>query len=104
MPLTDYTIKMDDRECTVTSVTATEVECTTAPRIGEWLEDPKLEFTIAGYGNIATQGLIFRYCSAWSQESTWGYLFAPVDGESVSVPKGRCLLVDIDASPKLKLV
>ena len=102
--LADYTIKLDDRECTVTAVTATQVTCTTAPRIGAWTEDPKLEFSIAGVGNVAAQGLVFRYCSAWSQESTWGYLFLPVDGESVAVPKGLCLLVDIDKSPKLKLV
>lgn len=102
--LADYSIKLDDRECTVTDVTATQVTCTTAPRIGAWTEDPKLEFSIAGVGNVAAQGLMFRYCSAWSQESTWGYLFLPVDGESVAVPKGLCLLVDIDNSPKLKLV
>ena len=40
----------------------------------------------------------------WSQDSTWGGLFAPVDGESVVVPKGLNLLVDIDESPELNLV
>ena len=88
----------------MTDVTSTQVTCTTAPRIGAWEEDPKLEFNVAGYGDVAAQGLVYRYCSAWSQESTWGYLFLPVDGESVAVPKGLCLLVDIDTSPKLKLV
>ena len=100
----DYSILIDERACTVTYVSDTEIKCTTAPRIGAWEEDPKLEFSVAGIGNVATQGLIYRYCSAWSQESTWGYLFLPVDGESVTVPKGLCLLVDIDNSPKLKLV
>lgn len=103
-PLSDFNIKIDERECTVTDVTSTQVTCTTAPRIGAWEEDPKLEFSISGFGDVATQGHVYRYCSAWSQESTWGYLFLPVDGESVAVPKGLCLLVDIDESPKLKLV
>lgn len=100
----DYTILIDERDCTVTFISNTEVKCTTAPRIGAWEQDPKLEFSIVGVGNVATQSLVYRYCSAWSQESTWGYLFLPVDGESVSVPKGLCLLVDIDTSPILKLV
>ena len=100
----DYTILIDERECEVSYVSETEVKCTTAPRIGAWEEDPKLEFSIAGIGEVAAQGLVYRYCSAWSQESTWGYLFLPVDGESVSIPKGLCLLVDIDTSPILKLV
>ena len=42
--------------------------------------------------------------SLWSKISTWGGQFAPVDGESVVVPQGLHLLVDIDASPKLNLV
>jgi len=42
--------------------------------------------------------------SAWSAESTWGGEFAPLDGETVYVPSGFNLLVDIDKSPKLNLV
>ena len=100
----EFSITLDDVPCVVKTVSTTEVTCTTGPRIGKWEQDPKLEFSIAGFGNVATQGNIFRYCSAWSQESTWGKLFPPIDGESVAVPKGLCLLVDIDKSPKLKLI
>lgn len=42
--------------------------------------------------------------SLWSEDSTWGGQFAPVDGESVAVPKGLNLLVDIDSSPILNMV
>ena len=42
--------------------------------------------------------------SLWSESSTWGGQFAPVDGESVVVPKGLNLLVDIDHSPMLNMV
>lgn len=100
----DVLIKIDLRPCSVTAISITEVTCTTVPRIGAWEKDPELEFFISGFGNVATQNLVYRYCSAWSQESTWGFLFLPVDGESVAVPKGLCLLVDIDHSPILKLV
>lgn len=102
--MSDFQITLDDVPCTITSVTSTEVVCTTGPRIGKWEQDPKLEFHINKIGNVALQGNIFSYCSAWSQDSTWGSLFPPVDGESVAVPKGLCLLVDIDKSPKLNLV
>ena len=104
LSLTDFVITLDDVPCTIQSVSTTEVSCKTGPRIGKWEQDPKTEFFIRGVGNVALQDNVFRYCSAWSQESTWGSLFPPVDGESVAVPKGLCLLVDIDKSPKLNLV
>ena len=57
-----------------------------------------------GQGKVATQGRLYRYVSLWSQSSTWGGLFAPVDGESVAVPEGLNLLVDIDVSPVLNAI
>ena len=53
---------------------------------------------------VATQGIEYRYVSLWSSESTWGGQFAPIDGESVSIPRGTNLLFDIQKSPLLKLV
>ena len=55
-------------------------------------------------GYAATQGHVYRYVSLWSSQSTWGGLFAPIDGESVAITKGTNLLVDIQNSPKLKLI
>lgn len=46
----------------------------------------------------------YRYCALWSEESTWGELLPPVDGESVVVPDGLCLLVDVKNSPKINLL
>jgi len=41
----------------------------------------------------------------WSDGSdTWGGEFAPMDGETIVVPKGFNLLVDIDTGPLLKAV
>jgi len=95
---------LDDVPCVVSTVTTTEITCTTGPRVGKWEQEPKLDFKLAGVGNIALQGNSFHYCNAWSYKSTWGDLGLPIDGESVAVPKGLCLLVDIDVSPNLKLV
>ena len=93
--IADYTITIDDVNCPVDSVTTTTIQCTTAARIGAWEEDPKLEMTMSGAGNFALQGNVYRYCALWSEESTWGDILPPVDGESVAVPNGLCLLVDV---------
>jgi hypothetical protein len=91
----DYEIVIDDINCPIDEVSSTEIKCTTGPRLGRWEEDPKLEIRVANSGRAALQGNNYRYCSLWSEESTWGYLFPPIDGESVAVPNGMCLLVDI---------
>ena len=104
LDVADYTVTIDNVNCPVDSVTSTELKCTSNARIGAWEQPPKLEITMTGAGNFALQGNNYRYCSLWSEESTWGNLLLPIDGESVAVPNGLCLLVDIKNSPKLRLV
>ena len=104
--LADISVTLDDVPCVVTSVIDTQVVCTTGQRTGSWDEDPKVVFTksgVSGGGNVALQDNVYRYCNLWSEGATWGQL-PPIDGESVAVPTGLCLLVDIKNSPKLKLV
>jgi hypothetical protein len=55
-------------------------------------------------GNVATQGLIFRYCNYWSHTVTWGGEFAPITDDMVYVPAGLHLLVDVDSTPVLTAV
>lgn len=59
---------------------------------------------IAGAGNVATKGLVFRYVSKWSSPQTWGYDLAPLAGEAINIPKGMHLLVDVDSTPILSFV
>jgi hypothetical protein len=66
--------------------------------------NPSLSIIVAGYGNMVTQGLIFRYVSLWSDETTWGGDFAPIEGDTVWIPAGLNLLMDVDSTPKLNLV
>lgn len=47
---------------------------------------------------------MFRYVSFWSNPLTWGGDIPPLEGESVSIPKGQHLLFDIDASPMLNAI
>lgn len=53
---------------------------------------------------MATKGLLFRYVSAWSSDTTWGGEFAPMYGESIYIPTGLNLLVDVDKTDELNLI
>ena len=100
---TTYSIVIDEQPCAVNSATSTSVTCTTAKRPGLYATTT-LDMTIAGMGSIATQGLLFRYCSYWSDTTTWGGEFAPIEGDMVYVPPGLHLLVDVDSTPVLSAV
>lgn len=97
------TVAFDDRTCTVQSVSATEIVCITDDK--PYVPDtPKTHIEIEGMGLVATQGLIYRYVSLWSESQTWGYDIPPIEGESIAVPTGQHLLVDIDESPILNAI
>ena len=53
---------------------------------------------------VANQGNVFIYTSNWSHESTWGPALKPLTNESVQIPTGMNLLVDINDPPILNLV
>ena len=97
-----YSIIIDKRTCTVTAATTTSVTCTADHRPG--LVEPSLEIYIDGMGLVSNKGNLFRYASYWSDDTTWGGEFAPMEGESVFVPKGLNLFVDVDSTPVLNLV
>jgi hypothetical protein len=98
----DYTITIDGIDCPVESATTTSVTCKTGKRPG--LRNSTLEIMIKNKGLVSTQGLLFTYANYWSSETTWGGDFAPIEDESVYIPKGLNLLVDIDSSPLLKAI
>lgn len=60
----DYTITIDGIDCPVIAATTTSVTCTTGDRPG--LVESSLEIYIEGMGDVATQGMIFRYVYLWS--------------------------------------
>ena len=97
-----YNIVIDGIVCPVSAATSTSITCTTGSRPG--LIPTSLVMTITGVGSISTRGLTFQYVNVWSADTTWGGDFAPMDGDSLYVPKGLNLLVDIDRSPILKSV
>lgn len=81
------TVLFDNRECTITSQTATEIVCTSDDK--PYIPDtPVTHIEIEGLGLVATQGLVFRYVSLWSDTETWGGDIPPMEGESIHVPAG----------------
>ena len=95
-------ITIDGATClSPTIVSDTEMTCTTGPRIGDGncaMDRSALDIFITDKGK-AVALVTLKYVSLWSKSSTWGDLFPPVDGESISVPACRHLLMDIDESP-----
>lgn len=98
----NYEIIIDGVACVATAATSTSVTCTTAKRPG--LRKSTLSITMTGKGSVSTQGKVFRYVQLWSSDTTWGGEFSPMDGETVHVPEGFNLLVDVDRTPKLNAV
>jgi hypothetical protein len=98
-----YTILIDGIACAPTEASATFVKCTTGRRDG--LVPSTLSIQISGMGSVSLDDNEFTYVYKWSDGAdTWGGEFAPVDGETIMIPKGFNLLVDIDTGPKLKAV
>ena len=75
-------VKFDGITCATTSVTTTEIKCTTGKRPGDD-PNPSVLVSVAGYGNAATQGNTFTYVQYWSEPSTWGYDAPPQFGEAI---------------------
>lgn len=67
------------------------------------VEENTMEVRVSG--NLATiKCQSFLYANAWSDPNTWGGDAPPRDGDTVVVPKGQVLLVDIASSPRLYAV
>lgn len=94
------TVWFDNRECTIDSLSSTEIVCTTDDK--PYVPDtPETVIDMEGMGLVATQSLVYRYVSLWSDTETWGGDIPPMEDESVAIPAGQHLLFDIDESPVL---
>jgi hypothetical protein len=104
--ISEVSVLIDGYECTVSSATETTIICTTGRRVA--LPDQKstvLRFTGASINGYAVMnGHSFTYINYWSDPDTWMGEFAPQDGDSIVIPKGQRLLVDIDMSPMLNAI
>jgi hypothetical protein len=96
---TENSITIDGIDCPVSAAAEDAVTCTTGKRPG--LRISTLVIKVASKGDVALQQKLFRYVSMWTDDTTWGGEFAPMEMESVYVPTGLNLFVDIDTTPML---
>lgn len=97
----DVSVIIDDIPCSINSVTDTEITCTTGPRPVYTL--PSLEIFISNKGYSSTKGHVFIYADLWSSTTTWGGEVPPREGESVYIPPGKNIILDI-ATPILDAI
>jgi len=96
------TITIDGVECTDVAKSGNDISCTLGARTG--LPEHSLSFIVDGSGEVTWGTNDFLYVNLWSEEATWGYELEPIEGESVYIPAGLNLLVDIATTPILNLV
>lgn len=99
---TSAVVLLNGSPCNVTSVTSTSIVCTTAPRCG--IEPSSLVVVLPGAGAAVSNSTVrFRYIDRWSQLTSWYNFQPPMDGDSVLIPRGQSILMDI-SPPKLFLL
>jgi hypothetical protein len=68
------------------------------------LVETSLYIYIDGQGLVSNRDIVYKYVSVWSSDTTWGGEFAPMEMESIWVPKGLNLFVDVDKTPVLNAI
>lgn len=100
-------IKLNSIPCAVVpdsiSQDGTSVQCVTGRRTAFYA--PSVAVMVTGRGRaLANQTAVaFRYLDRWSVRSTWMNDEPPSEGDTVLVPMGQAILVDV-SPPKLNLV
>ena len=89
----DSTVTIDGVNCPTDSVSATQIICTTSAR--PTFTESTFVVNSATVGDASNDGNFFFYVDRWSDENTWGGESLPRAGDSVFVPKGQVLLVDV---------
>ena len=97
----DISVWLSGIACAVSSVSSTTIECVTGYR--NVLADSTVVVSVADKGYAAASGMSFQYIDLWSATTTWGGLDPPVAGDSVVIPAGQNVLLDI-SPPQLYLV
>ncbi len=98
------TVRFNGMDCVVAMFNDTQILCVTGRRSA--ILPFSVEVIVRGIGAAIVRNpqlTYFSYLDRWSSLTTWANREAPVDGDSVIVPKGQAILVDIN-TPKLFLV
>lgn len=100
-------VKLNGIPCAVVpnsvSQDGTSVQCVTGKRTAFYAPSIKLMVTGRGRALANHTAVAFRYLDRWSVRSTWMNDEPPSEGDTVLVPVGQAILVDV-SPPKLNLV
>lgn len=94
------TVAIDGINCPIINQTATNLFCTTGIRDKPPTSGNSFVLTSQGNAAILTTEP-FIYIDRWSSQDTWGGEALPREGDSVYVPPGMTLLVDVPSTPVL---
>ena len=92
---------IDAVPCTVTAVSKREIKCVTGARVA--IVEPSIRVVLGNSDAVIGGGASFTYIDRWSPETTWGGLGLPDEGDSVVIPKGQTVLLDV-SPPRLVLL
>ena len=99
---TDSMVYIDDIECKVLARSPNTIQCITGAR--PTFTESKFEVRSQEFGDANTDGNLFLYIDRWSDSNTWGGEAPPREGDSVYVPKGQILLVDVSPPPLYSVI
>ena len=97
-------VTLNGQPCKVRSYNATVVFCVTGKRT--FISPPSVEVLVQGVGLALvndTTSTYFSYLDRWSELTTWLNNEPPGEGDTVIVPRGQAILVDM-SPPRLNLV
>eukprot|EP00898_Chlorokybus_atmophyticus_P004648 jgi/Chlat1/5184/Chrsp33S05041 len=99
----DLQVHIDGVECVIQgSVTTNAITCRTGLRDAP--VEPSIVVTRVGVGSAAIDPTaVYRYIDRWSAPSTWGGEAPPGEGDSVYVPAGQNILLDM-SPPRMVLL
>ena len=87
--------------CAVVSETETRIECITGARAAAdgASMGAALVRVACGAAGLALSSSLFEYVDLWSSRTSWGGRDPPVAGDSVSIPTGRRIVLDVSPPP-----
>ena len=93
--------------CAITSVSANEVQCTTGnhgPTNSTHQGKGPVMLQVAPKGYATAAADTYWYVDLWSRTTTWGGGPPPIEGDSVEIPRGQTVLLDISPPQLVAIV
>lgn len=91
------TVLINGANCSVVSLNLTQIVCVTGPRCG--FQPLSTVVKLSTGSSIFSPSVVFRYMDRWSAFTTWSALSPPVAGDTVVIPRGQAVLLDISPPP-----